>query len=577
MWRSYIEDGVEFMKGLLNFNSIRAKLMASFMLITLLVLGFGFYLIYSIQEMKQQTEEIADKEIPLLATDMKILSILGSNQSALRGYVIHGDEGSKGTYQALKEVNFQFLEDLLKQSEDPSAKELAEQVKEIYTLADSEFFPAYEAKGAAEARRVLTEKIDPLIDKTSNSFMELALAREKESKERSQLALGYAEDTTTFSIIFGAVLMLVVITGSFIISGSIAKPIHRLKERMDLIADGDLSNEPLAAESEDEVGMLVHTANKVSENLKDMFLKINQVSETLSNQSQSLTDASNGVKEGSHQVAVTMQELSIGSESQARTTTEIASSMGMFTNKLEEANHSGEEVYAASQEVLELSREGSQLMKSSITQMGHIDEIVNEAVIKVKGLGEQSQEITELVGVIKEIAEQTKILALNAAIEAARAGEHGAGFAIVSDEVRKLADQVALSVRDISGIVDSIQTETRAVTDSLNNGYIEVEKGKNQITTTGETFEQINHSLVEMSNGVQRISHNLGDIAGNSHDINKSIEEIAAISEESAAGIEETSASVQETASSMEEVSASAVHLTDLAGDLKQLVNRFRL
>ncbi|SDK01710.1 methyl-accepting chemotaxis protein [Sediminibacillus albus] len=371
----------------------------------------------------------------------------------------------------------------------------------------------------------------------------------------------------------------VILGGSFflLISRLVSKNLKRVTEVSNRIAEGDLAVEPLDYKGSDEIGQLSQAVNTMRDSLSNMIQQISEISESVNGQSEELTQSAAEVKAGSQQVAATMHELASGTESQANSATELASVMSDFSGKVQEANANGEDIKRASGDVLQMTEEGSRLMDSSIKQMAVIDSIVKEAVEKVQGLDTQSQEITKLVSVIKDIAEQTNLLALNAAIEAARAGEHGKGFAVVADEVRKLAEQVSVSVTDITGIVNSIQTESGNVTESLQSGYKEVEQGTAQIKTTGETFKGINTSVTSMANNVQTVSNNLATIAASSQEMNASIEEIASISEESAAGVEQTSASSQQTSSAMEEVSASSEQLASLAEKLNRLIGQFKI
>ncbi|MFC4402471.1 methyl-accepting chemotaxis protein [Gracilibacillus xinjiangensis] len=565
------------MKMQYKFKSIRTKLMGFFLLISILVLGVCSYLFYSINEMAKETEELANREIPLLAVDFNLLNILAGHQSELRGYLIQSDAGHREAILELREITTVYKEEIEKLSSESIVNELFEKIDQINQIVDEEYFPAIEAGDIRGATQILNEDLDPLSSDVVGGFMNLALEREAESKESSQIALDNSQKTAILSIIFGAVLIIIILIISFIVPRIIAKPIVQLKERMDLMANGDLSNEPLVTNERDEIAELIHASNRVNQNLKDMLNQVASVSNTLAGQSYDLIDTSNSVKEGSDQVVVTMQELANGSEAQADTTSNLANTMTGFINKINDVNNSGETVYASSKDVLQLTNDGSGLMNSSINQMEKIDSIVKDAVQKVSGLDKQSQEINKLVSVIKDIAEQTNLLALNAAIEAARAGEQGKGFAVVADEVRKLAEQVSSSITDITQIVSNIQQETGTVTDSLQSGYREVENGTNIIMKTGKTFDNINESLLEMANGVKYISENLKSVTDNSNEINKSIEEIAAVSEESAAGIEETSATIDQTSSSFHHVSSSADQLNKLSTELKSLVQRFKL
>jgi len=357
----------------------------------------------------------------------------------------------------------------------------------------------------------------------------------------------------------------------------IANPIKLVMERMRALAKGDLSQEPLEQTSEDEIGQLVVAANEMNSNLRGLIQDINDVSGNVSSQSEELTQSANEVKAGSEQIATTMEELASGSESQANRSSELSSLMNQFNEKLEVTNDNGSKIKTASDDIMHMTEEGSRLMALSTEQMERIDGIVRDAVKKVEGLDAQSQEITQLVSVIKAIADQTNLLALNASIEAARAGEHGKGFAVVANEVGQLAEQVGVSVTNITDIVSAIQSETNIVTESLQTGYKEVEAGSAQVRTTGETFDNINQALIEMADNIGSISTNLADIAEDSETMSSSIQEIAAVSEESAAGVEQTSATSQQSTSAMEEVAASSIELADLAEKLNGLVRQFKI
>ncbi|MBM7666732.1 methyl-accepting chemotaxis protein [Solibacillus kalamii] len=357
----------------------------------------------------------------------------------------------------------------------------------------------------------------------------------------------------------------------------ITKPIIKVTEQMGYLANGDLTKELLLIKSKDEISRLADAMNLLHKNLRNSMKKVSETSETLTSHSEELSQSADEVKMGSEQVASTVQELAAGSETQANNASDLASVMNTFVETVQEANESGLRIEGNSKAVLSMTNDGAELMKQSIQQMEKIHSIVNESVEKVAGLDKQSQEISNLVTVIKDVADQTNLLALNAAIEAARAGEHGKGFAVVADEVRKLAEQVSNSVTDITGIVDNIQKETFIVSDSLKVGYKEVELGKTQIESTGETFEGISVAVTEMVNSITTIGKNLSEISVSTQEMNSSVVEIASVSEESAAGIEQTSASVQQTSSIMEEVAGSSKHLANLAEELNTLVREFKL
>ncbi|TYR98968.1 methyl-accepting chemotaxis protein [Rossellomorea vietnamensis] len=312
-------------------------------------------------------------------------------------------------------------------------------------------------------------------------------------------------------------------------------------------------------------------------NLASMVRDMRKVSETVTEQSSILSQSSLEVREGSSQIAVTMQDLSAGTDQQANSASELNEMMMSFTKAVEESNRFGQEVSESSKVVLLKAEEGSLLMSQSVEQMKKIYTVVETSVEKVETLKTRSNEISSLVNVIQGIADQTNLLALNAAIEAARAGESGKGFAVVAEEVRKLAVQVSKSLEGISKVVHGIQSESNTIAASLNDGYTEVRSGTESIEKTKDSLTALGGQISSMVHNIDRISHNLVEINSKGSEMNESIENIASISEESAAGVEETSATVQQSTSVMEEVARNAESLNDLADKLDVLIRKFEV
>ena len=322
-----------------------------------------------------------------------------------------------------------------------------------------------------------------------------------------------------------------------------------LNDQIEDLPEGKLKNKSLQAINEK-----IYLANQ---QMADMQRYSAKLTEYVSDQVNVLNKSMISLTNDSQDITRTMQEISSGSEEQAQSAATLTESMTQFSSTIKDVADNGDAIKTESQKMLEITNQGEALMDLSVEKMAIIDNTISQSLAKVKSLDEMTVKITELVIVIQEVAEQTNLLALNAAIEAARAGEHGKGFAVVADEVRKLAEQVSLSINDITTTTTAIQEESSAAVSALEEGYQAVNEGSIQIKTTGETIKNLNGIINRMGGEIDNTYSALYDLLDDTKMINDAIANIASVSEESAAGIAEAD-------------SASS-RLTSLINELKEM------
>ncbi|MGM9950332.1 MAG: methyl-accepting chemotaxis protein [Lysinibacillus sp.] len=558
------------------FTSIRTRILASFgILISVMILYIGFTAISQVND-RREIDGMISEELPILIADYELATTIHARLAAARGYLLTGNPSYKDTFDTYVETASENADFILSTPEASNFQKSYDQAVEWRALIEEDVFQVYDAGDheTAYANLLVLEQSGQDIMKNYEG-----MAHEKRSTitSKGQNLLKSSEQSFWLSIIVGVILILMAIAIAFLVAGRISRPIQKLTGFMSQIVDGDVSHPHLPVTTKDEIGKLTEQANTMKAKLNIMISDIQTVASDVAASSEQLTYSAHEVSEGTEHVAKAMAEIAQGTEVQAASASKIAGVMSDFREQIADVHIASDDMKDHSSTVLALTESGRDLMNRSTAQMNSVDQIVKAAVIKVEGLSHNTQQISKLVNVIHDIADQTNLLALNAAIEAARAGDHGKGFAVVANEVRKLAEQVSLSVIDISSIVEQIQQETVIVTTSLENGYVEVEKGTEQITETNETFARISDALHFMVQDVNSMSEKLGRIVQNSTEINTAIDEIASISEQSAAGIEETVATVEQADHSMDEITHSASLLAERAELLNKQVGLFKL
>jgi methyl-accepting chemotaxis protein len=329
----------------------------------------------------------------------------------------------------------------------------------------------------------------------------------------------------------------------------ISRPITIMVERLRDIAEGegDLTQR-VDASRKDEIGQLGKWFNEFVQKVHDLI--------------GSVAIAADEVTSASSQIAGTNEEMAAGMGEQNQQITQISAAVEQMSASVIEVARKSSEASTRSQESGQIAEQGGEVVSQTVNDMQMIAEAVNSSAASVSELGKRGEQIGQIIEVINDIADQTNLLALNAAIEAARAGEHGRGFAVVADEVRKLADRTTKATEEISESIKAIQTETDQAVSRMNKGTEQVSEGVDRASQAGQSLEQIVAAAKDVSGMVQSIA--------------------AAAEQQSAAG-EQVSRSIQAVSTVTNQVSEgsrqaaqSATVLSDKAQGLRGLVNKFK-
>jgi len=319
-------------------------------------------------------------------------------------------------------------------------------------------------------------------------------------------------------------------------------------ERIKNVAQGDLTQR-VEITSRDELAELAKWFNTFMD-------KFHEILRQVSDNTQSLATASEGISASAGDQAK-------GAELQKDQTTQVATAMQEMAATVHEVSENSNKAAAASQKAAEMAGAGGKVVEETLSRMRTIANSVGDTARKVQELGKRSDEIGRISGVIEDIADQTNLLALNAAIEAARAGEQGRGFAVVADEVRKLAERTGAATKEISAMICSIQSETKTTVAAMEAGSREVESGVESTRRAGDSLQQIIQMSEQVGDMVTQIATAATQQSATTEHINTNIEEIAKIASSTQSGAQQTVGALED--------------LSGLAPSLRQLVGQFRL
>lgn len=395
---------------------------------------------------------------------------------------------------------------------------------------------------------------------------------EEETNEMEEI-INTGKERSINTIILSFVIGGIICT---VIANKIISCAKKIGEGIDAIALGDLTVK-VDINTKDEMEEMANKVNLLAKNLKQIILAIVNVSERVSSSSQELSATSEETHASNEEITNTIDNLSKGVLHQNDVINESTNMVKTMFNSINEASRNIELVSSGGKRVVEATNEGLKEVSNAVNKMETIKEVTKQLQCSINDLGEYSNEIGKIVGVIKEIADETNLLALNAAIEAARAGDQGKGFAVVADEVRTLAENCSKSAEEISTVITTIQSEISKSVKQISTGIEEVIDGAEAVDNTGRTFNIISEEINSVAVKIRKLEKLSAEVGANSDKVVKSINGISVISENTATSSEEIALSAKEQASSMELVVKTAESLANLSVDLGRMIAAFKI
>ncbi|MGW5952578.1 methyl-accepting chemotaxis protein [Bacillus mycoides] len=561
----------------MNFISIRKKLM--FMMGTICALfgiALAFILFFAIDQSRKA--EALQKEISPLATELKERGDAYQVQlSALRGYLLQHDQ-----------VELDKFHEMSKRLEDSKDKllsnpNISQQVKDTMQLGstwrqfiDDKVVTLAKEQKWEEALQVASSEngtVYKVIGDFTNYSNEQAKLRDQsiEKIDQSSLLIEYV----VFLSLVICIVVAIILAWWF--SGKLVKPIQQIDTKLKELSsqEGDLTAR-LQVNSNDEIGAIATSFNKMLENLQHIINRVQKTSVEVQNASENMLEKTNTSLDATIKVQSSMSNLNASIQSQTSSMEESSTAMDDMALSVQRIAESASSVAELAVTTSEHANDGNTVIQKSITQMTTIHEAVNATSEVVERLITHTKYIDTAVQSISNIAEQTNLLALNASIEAARAGEQGKGFAVVADEVRKLAEQSKTAATDINQLLHQIQNDTETASSMMSQGRSEAFEGINVIREAGSSFTTIVGQVNKVSTQIQDISATAEEMAASAEEMNASLNNITSISNEVSSETAATAQSAGKKVLVMNEMTLTAKQMKQTVEELDQLVSHFK-
>lgn len=532
--------------------SLKGKLAVGFGSLLAILIAMGVISYGSIQKLSGLSD-LADKKDNGRFLVESIAAQINAQKADYRAFLLINQEQQMTSYAESGRILADDLDKLEATLTTDRGRDLLTQIRQSLAQYQGMIDHIVEVHRVGKQQEAANLVADPQIDAVrrdlSKAMTELSTLEDKLKKSTREEQAATGSRTTMLVSSLAVCAAIVSLLVAFVIARLITRPVSAMATLLKEIAGNNLAIEDMEVTTKDEIGQAATAAHQMKNNLADLI--------------RSIVGTAEHVASASEEISSSAVQQSQSAETQKDQTTQVATGMQEMSSTVQQVSENSSKAAEASRQAAEVAREGGAIVEETLAKMRTIAASVSTTAKKVEELGKSSDQIGRIIGVIDDIADQTNLLALNAAIEAARAGEQGRGFAVVADEVRKLAERMTRATKEIADMICTVQDETKVAVAAMEEGTKQVEEGVTTTSKAGDSLKQIIHMSEQVGEMITHIATAATEQSSATEEINTNMDQIAKLVKESADGAKEA---------------AKACHdLSGLALDLQKLVGNFRL
>ena len=552
---------------------------AVYSIIVLLCVSIGVTF-FNLSNIEEKTDEALDYRVEQLRIIDELRFNLAMQGQYTRAFMMETTDANRTTlvgYAESLDNNILTLEEMINSETMADYWEELNNYNRNFDLTMEALLVAMDEGNIADA----TTLVNTTLEDQNNQILNVVTKMTEYQQEQITLIKEEVNDemaTSRSSAI--VILTLSIIISIFLVlyvRQTITKPLRMVTEAAHVIAEGDLSHPDMVATSRDEIGQLAAVFNEMKKSLRSLIKNVQTNGEQLSAAAEELTASTEQISSTTEDITNQIAHTAQSAQGASRAAGESAVATEETAQGMQRIAEASQVLHSSSLDASETAAHGKEIVEHAKKQMDVISTstaTVNELVQK---LAKQTEEIGHITKVITDITDQTNLLALNAAIEAARAGEHGKGFAVVADEVRKLAEESKESANLIAALTVEIKTDTENVEKAVENSLVSVKDGVEVMSEAGESFHAIVGAIYKMTSQIEEISATSEQISASAEQVSASITEISNGAEMASSSIDHIAAAMEEQTATMQEVNSVAISLNNSAQDLQVEIQRFKL